>query len=530
LLVPYLAKQLGRPVKWTERRREAFTSTIHGRGQVQRIEIAFDKDGHWLAARGQIYLDVGAMMQLLTPAIGNFTVVMMTGCYRPQAVYLEHIAVFTNKMSTDAYRGAGRPEATMIAERAMDLIALKTGIDPAEVRRRNFHTDFPVVTPMGLVYDSGNYSTALDRALDAIDYTALRSQQQRERAAGKLVGIGLSSYVELCGVGPSWLAPPGVGFWDVSTVKIEPTGKVSVLTGVSPHGQGEETTFAQIAADELGVALDDVRVYHSDTATTPYGNGTYGSRGMAVGGGALMLSLRKIKDKARQYAAHMLDAKLEDLEYRDGTVVVTSDPGRAVTIQQVAGMAYDFSWKGPGTTPTDLEPGLEATTRFEPSNLTFPFGTHICHVEIDPETGVVDIKRLVAVDDCGTLVNPMIVEGQVHGGIAQGIGQALFEGVVYDENGQLITGELMEYAVPKAGMLGRFETHHTVTPTPVNALGAKGVGEAGTIGATAAVFNAVMDALTPLGIEHVDMPFKPDKLWTIIQEHRRASAGAAVTA
>jgi carbon-monoxide dehydrogenase large subunit len=530
LLVPYLAKQLGRPVKWTERRREAFTSTIHGRGQVQRIEIAFDKDGHWLAARGQIYLDVGAMMQLLTPAIGNFTVVMMTGCYRPQAVYLEHIAVFTNKMSTDAYRGAGRPEATMIAERAMDLIALKTGIDPAEVRRRNFHTDFPVVTPMGLVYDSGNYSTALDRALDAIDYTALRSQQQRERAAGKLVGIGLSSYVELCGVGPSWLAPPGVGFWDVSTVKIEPTGKVSVLTGVSPHGQGEETTFAQIAADELGVALDDVRVYHSDTATTPYGNGTYGSRGMAVGGGALMLSLRKIKDKARQYAAHMLDAKLEDLEYRDGSVVVTSDPGLAVTIQQVAGMAYDFSWKGPGTTPTDLEPGLEATTRFEPSNLTFPFGTHICHVEIDPETGVVDIKRLVAVDDCGTLVNPMIVEGQVHGGIAQGIGQALFEGVVYDENGQLITGELMEYAVPKAGMLGRFETHHTVTPTPVNALGAKGVGEAGTIGATAAVFNAVMDALTPLGIEHVDMPFKPDKLWTIIQEHRRASAGAAVTA
>jgi carbon-monoxide dehydrogenase large subunit len=530
LLVPYLAKQLGRPVKWTERRREAFTSTIHGRGQVQRIEIAFDKDGHWLAARGQIYLDVGAMMQLLTPAIGNFTVVMMTGCYRPQAVYLEHIAVFTNKMSTDAYRGAGRPEATMIAERALDLIALKTGIDPAEVRRRNFHTDFPVVTPMGLVYDSGNYSTALDRALDAIDYTALRSQQQRERAAGKLVGIGLSSYVELCGVGPSWLAPPGVGFWDVSTVKIEPTGKVSVLTGVSPHGQGEETTFAQIAADELGVALDDVRVYHSDTATTPYGNGTYGSRGMAVGGGALMLSLRKIKDKARQYAAHMLDAKLEDLEYRDGSVVVTSDPGRAVTIQQVAGMAYDFSWKGPGTTPTDLEPGLEATTRFEPSNLTFPFGTHICHVEIDPETGVVDIKRLVAVDDCGTLVNPMIVEGQVHGGIAQGIGQALFEGVVYDENGQLITGELMEYAVPKAGMLGRFETHHTVTPTPVNALGAKGVGEAGTIGATAAVFNAVMDALTPLGIEHVDMPFKPDKLWTIIQEHRRASAGAAVTA
>jgi carbon-monoxide dehydrogenase large subunit len=520
LLVPYLAKTLGKPVKWTEKRRESFTSTIHGRGQVQRIEIAFNRDGTWLAARGQIYLDIGAMMQLLTPAIGNFTVVMMTGCYRPQAVYVEHIAVFTNKMSTDAYRGAGRPEATMIAERAMDLIALKTGIDPAEVRRRNFHTEFPVVTPMGLVYDSGDYSKALDKALEIIDYVKLREQQKQERAQGKIVGIGLSSYVELCGVGPSWLAPPGVGFWDVSTVKVEPTGKVSVLTGISPHGQGEETTFAQIVADELGVSIDDVRVFHSDTATTPYGNGTYGSRGMAVGGGALMLSIRKLQDKAKRYAAYMLEAKPEDLEYRDGKVALKSDPARSVTIQQIAGMAYDFSWKGPGTTPTDLEPGLEATSRFEPSNLTFPFGTHICHLEIDPDTGIVAIKRLVAVDDCGTLVNPLIVEGQVHGGIVQGIGQALFEGVVYDENGQLITGELMEYAVPKAAMVGRFETHHTVTPTPVNALGAKGIGEAGTIGATAAVFNAVMDALAPLGIEHVDMPFKPDKLWAVIQEHR----------
>jgi carbon-monoxide dehydrogenase large subunit len=530
LLVPYLAKSLGKPIKWTERRREAFTSTIHGRGQVQKIEIAFDKDGHWLAGRGQIYLDLGATMQLLTPAIGNFTVVMMTGCYRPQAVYLEHIAVFTNKMATDAYRGAGRPEATMIAERVMDLIALKTGIDPAEVRRRNFHSEFPVVTPMGLVYDSGDYSKALDRALEVVEYSQLRAQQERDRAAGKLVGIGLSSYVELCGVGPSWLAPPGVGFWDVSTVKVEPTGKVSVLTGISPHGQGEETTFAQIVADELGIAIDDVRVFHSDTATTPYGNGTYGSRGMAVGGGALMLTLGKLKEKAKQYAGHMLGVKPEELEYREGRIVVTSDPAKAVTIQQVAGMAYDFSWKGPGTTPTDLEPGLEATTRFEPSNLTFPFGTHVCHVEIDPETGVVSIKRLVAVDDCGTLVNPLIVEGQVHGGIAQGIGQALFEGVVYDENGQLMTGELMEYAIPKAAMLGRFETHHTVTPTPVNALGAKGVGEAGTLGATAAVFHAVMDALAPLGVEHVDMPFKPDKLWAVIQRHRQTAPPPPVTA
>ncbi len=516
ILVPYLAKTLERPVKYTGKRREDFAATIHGRGQVQHVDIAFNKDGTWLALKLRFFSDLGAQMQLLTPSIGGFTAVMATGCYAPKAFWFEQYGVFTNKMATDAYRGAGRPEATMIAEKAMDVIARETGLDPADVRRKNFLRSFPATPPTGLVYDSGDYSKALDLALETVNYKQLRLQQKQARSEGRLMGIGLCSYVELCGVGPSWLAPPGVGFWDVSTVKVEPTGMVTVLTGISPHGQGEETTFAQITADELGVPMDNVRVLHSDTMAVPYGNGTYGSRGMAVGGGALSMSLGKVKEKAKKIAAHMLDTQPENVDYVNGEVLAKADPSRKVTLGQIAMMAYDFSWKGPGTTPTDIEPGLEETSRFEPSNLTFPFGTHICVLEIDKETGQIHIQRFVAVDDCGTIINPLIVDGQVHGGIAQGMAQTLFEGVVYDENGQLLTGELTEYAVPKASMLGHFETLHTTTPTPVNPLGAKGIGEAGTIGATAAVFNAVMDALAPLGIKHLDMPFKPDKIWNAI--------------
>jgi carbon-monoxide dehydrogenase large subunit len=519
ILVPYLARALERPVKYTGTRREEFSSTIHGRGQVQHVDIAFNKDGMWLALKLRFLSDLGAHMQLLTPSIGGFTAVMATGCYAPKGLWFEQYGVFTNKMATDAYRGAGRPEATMIAEKVMEVIARETGLDPAEVRRKNFLRTFPATPPTGLVYDSGDYEKALNKALEVTDYKKLRAEQKQARAQGRLMGIGLCSYVELCGVGPSWLAPPGVGFWDVSTVKVEPSGMVTVLTGISPHGQGEETTFAQITADELGVPMDSVRVLHSDTLAVPYGNGTYGSRGMAVGGGALMMSLGKVKDKARRIAAHMLDTQPENVDYQGGELFVKAEPARKVSIGQVAMMAYDFSWKGPGTTPTDIEPGLEETSRFEPSNLTFPFGTHVCVLEIDRETGEIEIKRFVAVDDCGTIVNPLIVDGQVHGGIAQGMAQTLFEGVVYDENGQLLTGELTEYAVPKASMVGNFETMHTVTPTPVNPLGAKGIGEAGTIGATAAVFNAVLDALAPLGIKHLDMPFKPDKIWNAIQQH-----------
>jgi carbon-monoxide dehydrogenase large subunit len=332
------------------------------------------------------------------------------------------------------------------------------------------------------------------------------------------MGVGLSSYIELCGVGPSFLGPPGVGFWEVSTVKIEPTGMVTVLTGASPHGQGGETAFAQIAAHELGVPMDNVRVIHSDTDMAPYGNGTYGSRNMATGGAALHISLQKIKEKIRQIGARLLDARPENVKFENGEVFVTSDPGRKVPLSQVVFTAYDWSWKGPGTAPTDIEPGMEATSRFEAGNLTFPFGTHICVVEIDKDTGEVKIKRFVAVDDCGTVINPLLARGQVHGGIAQGIAQALYEEATYDENGQLITGELTDYAMPKSIQLPDLETHHTVTPSPVNPLGAKGIGEAGTIGSLAAVYNAVHDALAPLGIESIEMPFKPEKVWRAIHQ------------
>ncbi|MBI3992834.1 MAG: xanthine dehydrogenase family protein molybdopterin-binding subunit [Candidatus Lambdaproteobacteria bacterium] len=521
-LVVHCSRLLGRPVKWTNRRREEFTNTIHGRGQVQHIDIGFNSDGTWTAMKAKLYLDLGAYMMALTPGIATFTVVMMTGCYKPKAYCFEQVGVFTNKMATDAYRGAGRPEATFIAEKVMDTIAATLKMDPTEVRRKNYLTEFPATPPTGLVYDSGDYNKAMDKAKQVVGYDALRREQQQARAQGRLMGIGVCSYVELCGVGPSFLAPPGVGFWESCTVRVEPTGLVTVLTGISPHGQGEETTFAQIVSDQLGVPMENVRVVHSDTDAVPYGNGTYGSRGIAMGGQAMMMSIDKVKDKAKQLGAHMLDAQKESMTFDRGDIYVTSNPQRKVTLGQVAMAAYDFSWKGPGTAPPGVEPGLEATSRFEPSNLTFPFGTHICVVDVDKETGEVAIKRYVAVDDCGTIINPLIVDGQVHGGIAQGLAQSLYEDAVYDADGQLVTGELLEYAVPKSSMVPHYETHHTVTPSPVNSLGAKGIGEAGTIGSTAAIFNAVMDALAPLGIKHIDMPLKPEKVWRAIQKAKSA--------
>ena len=521
-MVVLFSKLLGKPVKWTNKRREEFTNTIHGRGQVQLVDIAFDKDGTWLAMKAMIYMDLGAYMMALTPGIATFTIVMMTGCYKPKAYSFKQIGVFTNKMATDAYRGAGRPEATMIAEKVMDVIAVELKMDPAEVRRRNFLTEFPASPPTGMVYDSGDYNKPLDKAMEEIGYQALRAEQEKARAEGRLLGIGVCTYVELCGIGPSFLAPPGVGFWESCTVKVEPTGVVTVLTGISPHGQGEETTFCQIVADELGVPMENVRVLHSDTDIVQYGNGTYGSRGIAMGGQAMMMSLDKIKEKAKLIGSHLLDAQPSNMEFQRGEIFVSDDPSRKVTLAEVTQAAYDFSWKGPGTAPTDLEPGLDATSRFEPSNLTFPFGTHICAVDVDPETGEIEVQRYVAVDDCGTVINPLIVDGQVHGGIAQGLAQSLFEEAVYDENGQLITGELMEYAVPKATMVPHYETHHTVTPSPVNALGAKGIGEAGTLGATSCIYSAVMDAVNHLGIKHIDMPLRPEKIWNAIQKAKRA--------
>ncbi|MCH8074465.1 MAG: xanthine dehydrogenase family protein molybdopterin-binding subunit [SAR324 cluster bacterium] len=516
-LIAHLARVVGKPIKWTGKRGEEFTSTTHGRGQVQHIDFAFNKDGTWLAMKAKLYLDLGAFLQLLTPGIATFTAVMLTGCYKPKAYSFEQIGVFTNKVATDAYRGAGRPEATLIAEKVMDQIALTLKMDPVDVRKKNFITEFPATPPTGMVYGSGDYNKALDKAVDLIGYRQLREEQKKARSEGRLMGIGLCTYVELCGLGPSFLAPPGAGWWEACTVKVEPFGQVTVLTGISPHGQGQETTFAQIAADEMGVSLENVRVVHSDTDAVPYGNGTYGSRGLSMGGQALMMSLGRVKDKAKQLAAYMLDAQPENMTYEGGEVFVTDEPSRKKTLAEISFAAYDFSWKGPGTAPADIEPGLEATSRFEPSNLDFPFGTHICVVDVDPDTGETAVRRYLAVSDCGNVINPMLVNGQVHGGIAQGLAQALFEEAVYDEDGQLVTGELMEYAMPKSTMVPTYECHHTVTPSPVTDLGALGIGESGTLGATAAVFGAVLDAVAHLGITHIDMPFKPQKIWKAIQ-------------
>jgi len=418
--------------------------------------------------------------------------------------------VYTNKTPTDAYRGAGRPEATYFIERGMDILARKLGMDPAEVRRRNFiePTAFPYPTAAGLLYDSGNYEPALDLALEKAGYQDLRRRQQELRGQGRYLGIGLSTYVEICGIGPSAIVPGGG--WEGGTVRVERTGKVTVLTGTSPHGQGGETAFSQIVADELGVPMEDVTVIHGDTAQVPFGVGTFGSRAIAIGGTAIMMSVVKVKEKAKRFAGQMLEAAPEDLVYESGQVYVKGHPDKGVTIQEIAWAA----WSG-RTLPPDTEPGLEATSYFEPSNCTFPFGAHVAVVEVDPESGKVELQRYVSVDDCGTVINPLIVEGQVHGGIAQGVGQALMEEAVYDEDGQLLTGTLMDYNIPKAEQLPSFELYRTQTPTPVNPLGAKGIGEAGTIGSTPAIVNAVVDALAPFGVEHIDMMLRPEKLWRI---------------
>jgi carbon-monoxide dehydrogenase large subunit len=517
ILVPYLAMKLGKPVKWTQTRREDFAATIHGRGQIQYIEAAAKRDGTVTAIKAKLFLDMGAYFQFFTPIIPGFTGLLMHGAYKVPAIAFEQVAVFTNKMSTDAYRGAGRPEAAFIAERVMDAVAAALHLDPAEIRRRNFIAKeaFPYSTPTGLVYDSGDYNAALDKALQLVNYAALRKEQEELRKQGRYLGIGLSSYIEICGLGPSALVPPKLkaGWWESGTVRIDPSGKVTVLTGVSPHGQGQETTFAQLVADELGVPIDDITVVHGDTAVVQYGAGTFGSRGMALGGTALLMSLNKIKAKARIIASHMMEAPPESLDFGDSKVFLKSDPTKFIPFQQVVDAAYGFKAGVP-----NIEPGLEATSFYEPSNCLFPFGTHIAVVEVDPETGDVKFRRYVAVDDCGNVINPMLVEGQVHGGIAQGVAQALYEEVVYDENGQLLSGSLMDYAVPKATMMPFMELDKTVTPTPVNPLGVKGVGEAGTIGSTPAVVNAVLDALAPLGVKHIDMPLRPEKIWRAIQE------------
>jgi carbon-monoxide dehydrogenase large subunit len=515
-LAAHLARTLGRPVKWTADRSEDFLATTHGRDQLAEVEIAADSEGRLLGMRVRLVQDLGAYHQLLTPVVPTLTVLMLPGCYRLANLEVHLSGVFTNKTPTDAYRGAGRPEATFLIERVMDLIAAETGIDPAEVRRRNFipSNEFPAETATELLYDSGDYEAALDRLLEVADYEGLRSEQEEKRARGEIMGIGLSTYVEICGIGPSAALP--AGGWEACTVEVRRTGAVVVKTGISPHGQGEETAFAQIVADRLGVPMEAVEIAHGDTDYVPEGIGTFGSRGIAVGGAALAISLDTIRTKAKKFAAHLLEAHEEDIEYEGDRLAIRGAPDRHVTFAQVVEAAYLAK-----DLPEGVEPGLAATHFFEPPNFTFPYGAHLCVVDIDAETGEPSVRKYIAVDDCGNVINPMIVDGQLHGGIAQGIAQALYEEALYDETGQLVSGSLMDYALPKSSYLPSYELHRTTTPTPVNPLGAKGIGEAGTIGSTPCVINAVVDALAPYGVRHLDMPARPEKIWRAM--HSRQS-------
>lgn len=518
-LIAHLAVKLKRPVKWIEARRENLQATIHGRGQVGEAEVAVKKDGTILGVRYRVVADVGAYHQLLTPAIPALTGLMLSGCYRIPTIAIEVTGVFTNKMATDAYRGAGRPEATYVIERMVDRVAQELGMDPAKLRQKNFPKprEFPFKTATGLTYDSGNYQMALEKALKAVGYEKLRREQKRLRARGRYLGIGLSTYVEICGMGPS--SAMAAGGWEFASVKVEPTGKVTVFTGASPHGQGQETSFAQIVADELGVGIDDVAVIHGDTGVVASGIGTFGSRATAVGGTAVLQAAQRVRQKAVELAAHLLEADPEDITIGDRGYAVRGVPKKAIPLAAIAQAAYSAK-----SLPKKMEPGLSAQAIFEPLNFTYPFGAHVCVVEVDPASGAVELKRYVAVDDCGRVINPLLVDGQVQGGIVQGIGQALFEEHLYDESGQLATASLMTYALPRAGDLPRLELLRTETPTPVNPLGVKGIGEAGTIGSTPAVVNAVVDALAPFGVTHIDMPLKPERIWRLCRDKLAKSA------
>jgi len=522
-LVLWLSKALGRPVKFFEDRTENYLHTTHGRDHHTDIEIGATKDGKITALKVSTLANLGAYLSTVAPGVATTLYGrMVAGCYKIPNIHVDVKGVYTNTAMVDAYRGAGRPEATFVIERACDLVADATGVDPAEVRRRNFiqPADFPYDTGIGMLpYDSGNYVPALDLALQHAGYASLLEQQAARRANGgrKLLGIGVSSYVEECGIAPSkWIGLSGegwgAGLWESADVRVYLTGKVSVTSGSLPHGQGHETTFAQIVADRLGVPYDDIEIEHSDTKGTPFGFGSYGSRSLTVGGTAIYKSVDKVVEKAKLLAAHMLEAAPEDIVYENGKAWVKGSPDAVKTIQDIAlqaHVAYDL--------PSGMEPGLEAVTYYDPPNCTFPFGTHVCVVEVDRDTGNVEIIKYVGVDDVGNVINPMIVDGQFHGGIAQGIAQALYEGAVYADNGELITATMNDYAIPKASMLPTYELDRTVTTTDVNPMGAKGAGEAGTIGSTPAVANAVVDALSHLGVKHLDMPYTPERVWRAMQ-------------
>ncbi len=520
-VVACAARELKCPVKWVEERREHFQATSHGRDEVIEVELAGKKDGTMAALRVKNTANLGAYLS--TFGAGCPTIdfgLMVTGAYAiPQAAVVTY-GVYTNTTPTDAYRGAGKPEATYQIERAVDLFASEIGMDPVEVRRKNLvpKESFPYGSAMGVTYDSGDYHLTLDKALELVDYPALRREQEDLRAEGKLLGIGFSTYVELCGFGPSAVAG-AIGFqggvWENSTIRVHPSGKVTLFTGTSPHGQGTATTFSQVVADKLGIPIEDIEVVHSDTQSVSMGWGTYGSRATAVGGAAVSIATDRVLEKARKIAAHELETTVDQLEFTAGVFTVKGDPERSRSFQEIARSA-NYAWN----LPPGVEPSLEGQSFFDPSNFVYPFGAHICVVEVDAQTGEVELKRYVAIDDVGRIINPLLAEGQVHGGIAQGVGQALWEGAVYNENGQLLSGTFMDYTMPKARFFPTIEAAFTETLSPVNPLGAKGIGETGTTAAPPAVVNAVMDALKPFGVKNLDMPLTPEKVWRAIQNGR----------
>ena len=519
-LVPSLSRLAERPVKWIETRTESIQNATHGRGQYYDVEVAAKKDGTLLGMRMTQFLDVGAYAGTFS-AFQACACLMAGGAYKWQGISARTVGILTNRVPTDPYRGAGRPEATHLVERMVDLVAQELKLDPVEIRRKNFiqPKEFPFTQNFGLVVDSGDYDKSLDRALELAGYNDVRKRQAEGRKHGKYIGIGLSTWIELCGFGPSAATAPatgGIALVESAQVRVTPTGSVIVYTGTHSHGQGHETTFSQIVADQLGVPLDSVELRHGDTSEgTAFGYGTYGSRSLAVGGVAISKAVGKVVDKGKKLAAHLLEAAEEDVVYDHGSFHVKGSPDKAKAFGEVAFASYGMSL------PPGMEQGLEAVAYFDPPNLVWPFGAHIAVVEIDAETGTVELQKYVAVDDCGNIINPMIVDGQIHGGVAQAIAQALYEEVVYDdETGQLKTGTLLDYNIPGIGEIPAMSLDHTVTPSPTNDLGVKGIGEAGTIAASAAVINAICDALSPLGIKHVDMPASPDRLWKQMKEAR----------
>lgn len=520
-LVIWCSKQIERPVKWTSTRSEAFQTDAHGRDHQTVCEMGFDAEGNITALKSTTLANMGAYLSSFAPAVPTYLHgTLLQGLYTTPLINVDVTAVFTNTTAVDAYRGAGRPEATYLLERLLDTAALEMSMDPAELRRKNFIPAFDGVnqegyqTQVALQYDSGNYEPVLEQAMTMVGYEDFRKEQAEARAKGKLLGIGFSTYIEACGIAPSAVVGSlgaRAGLYESAQVRVQPTGMVSVYTGSHSHGQGHETTFVQVVADKLGIPMENIDLVHGDSDSVAFGMGTYGSRSLAVGGTAIVNSIDKILEKGAKIAAHKLEASVEDLEYAGGAWSVKGTD-KSIAFGDVALTAYV-----PHDYPEGLEPGMDFSSFYDPANFTYPFGCHIAIVEVDPETGKVDLKRFIAVDDVGNVINPMIVDGQIHGGVAQGIGQALYEGAVYDEGGQLINGSYMDYTMPRADDLPAFEVGRTITPCPHNPLGVKGAGEAGCIGATPAVVNAVVDALWHKGVRDLQMPLTPQRVWKAMQ-------------